>query len=492
MNLFPLTRATSTWIASRVSSASSWTKRPDRNSHHRPDDAPGPRSGDGVLVPDAEERAAGRTVEVWPGTRPIGRRTSRSARILLVVLLSAAALIAAAGIIVFAHGQQTTKVSPLADASRAPSRADAAALAALLRQGTPDTAAAYWLKPSAALEAAAAGAEDARFRALGALLVKDGYARAIIDLGREMTGAWYDWSEQRCPPAEPGCYALAWRHAVDAMRSAPGQHFRFLWTVFPNTAAAIDAWPGAAYVDLVGTDIYDWYGGPDNTYPHTASGQLDHDARWQEILTQPGGLDWLARLSQLTGKPIAIPEWGMDFHTFGGQDDPAFITRMLAWLHAHHAIGVYWAVGHVDPSSGCPAWPAAGRPGRVRGQPGRGKRPRPAARRPPAVRRGIPARPKASLRFVCAAGAGALAANRLPAHPQRPAGAADRAQLCCPAPAGAAAVPAGRLPGCARRVSPGDFRRPAPARSIGPDSRSWDLASYSCGGGEPSLQRSPA
>ena len=278
-------------------------------------------------------------------------------RHLLVVLLAAAALIAAAGIIVFVHGQQTTKVSPLADPSRAPSRADAAALAALLRQGTPDTAAAYWLKPSAALEAAAAGAEDARFRALGALLVKDGYARAIIDLGREMTGAWYDWSEQRCPPAEPGCYALAWRHAVDAMRSAPGQHFRFLWTVFPNTAAAIDAWPGAAYVDLVGTDVYDWYGGPDNTYPHTASGQLDHDARWQEILTQPGGLDWLARLSQLTGKPIAIPEWGMDFHTFGGQDDPAFITRMLAWLHAHHAIGVYWAVGHVTPYQAVPPGP---------------------------------------------------------------------------------------------------------------------------------------
>ena len=54
------------------------------------------------------------------------------------------------------------------------------------------------------------------------------------------------------------------------MRSVPGQHFRFLWTVFPDTAAAIDAWPGAAYVDLVGTDVYDWYGGPHNTYPHTA------------------------------------------------------------------------------------------------------------------------------------------------------------------------------------------------------------------------------
>ncbi len=77
----------------------------------------------------------------------------------------------------------------------------------------------------------------------------------------------------------------------------------------------------------------------------------------QKILTQHGGLDWLARLSQLTGKPIAIPEWGLDFHTFGGQDDPAFITRMLAWLHAHHAIGVYWALQHVVSDPAVPPGP---------------------------------------------------------------------------------------------------------------------------------------
>ena len=248
--------------------------------------------------------------------------------------------------------------SAAAAAARAAATRAAAALAALLRQGTPDAATpGYWEKPSATLEAAAAGADDAQFRALGALLVKDGFAGAIIDLGREMTGGWYDWSERKCPRAEPDCYVRAWRHAVDAMRSVPGQHFRFLWTAFPGAAAATDAWPGAAYVDLVGTDVYDWYGGPDYTYPHTASGQLDHDAKWRQILTEPGGLDWLARLSQLTGKPIAIPEWGLDFHSFGGQDDPAFITRMLAWLHAHHAISVYWAVGHVTPYRHVPPGP---------------------------------------------------------------------------------------------------------------------------------------
>ena len=271
------------------------------------------------------------------------------------------ALIAAAAVILVAVGQRRTTVSS--------SPGTAAALTALLRQGMQATASGYWETPSAALEAAADGADDARFRALGGLLVNDGFAGAVIDLGREMTGDWYNWSERKCPRAEPDCYVLAWRHAVDAMRSVPGQHFRFLWTVFPGTAAAIDAWPGAAYVNLVGTDVYDWYGGPDNTYPHTASGQLDHNARWREILTQPGGLDWLARLSQLTGKPVAIPEWGLDFHSFGGQDDPAFITRMLAWQHAHHAIGVYWAVNHVAEYAALPPGPLFADQGAYAGNP---------------------------------------------------------------------------------------------------------------------------
>ena len=308
-------------------------------------------------------------------------------------VLAAVALIVVAGTISFALGQHTTSDSPPPDASAsaaaasasaaaasasaaaasasaaavsassAAARASAAAaaahaLAALLRYGTPGTGApGYWKQPSAELAAAAAGADDSRFRALGALLVKDGFAGAIIDLGREMTAGWYNWSERRCPRAEPDCYALAWRHAVVAMRSVPGQHFRFLWTAYPAGAAATDAWPGASYVDLVGTDVYDWYGGPDHTYPHTASGQLDHDAKWRQILTEPGGLDWLAELSRLTGKPAAIPEWGLEFRSFGGQDDPAFITRMLAWLHAHHAIGVYWAVQHVAPYGAVPPGP---------------------------------------------------------------------------------------------------------------------------------------
>jgi len=226
----------------------------------------------------------------------------------------------------------------------------AAEMKALLKKGDGDTAKGYFEATSSTLVAAAAGDFNSQFYDLGELLVKDGLGSTIIELGREMNGAWYEWSQDRAPPSEPDAYILAWRQIVTAMRSVPGQHFKFLWTVYPTSTSVADSWPGSAYVDYIGTDIFDWYGGAGDTYPHTASGALDHGEKWREILTtEPGGLNWMAAFSHATGKPIIIPEWGLDFHTFGGQDDPQFITNMLAWMKAHDAIGLYWVQGHVKP-----------------------------------------------------------------------------------------------------------------------------------------------
>jgi hypothetical protein len=230
-----------------------------------------------------------------------------------------------------------------------------AKLEALLSDGRPGEAApGYYKSASSALAAAAAGTDNRQFYQLGELLVRDGLADTIINLSREMNGSWYEWSERHAPRSEPNAFILAWRQVVTTMRSVPGEHFKFLWAIYPGAATVAESWPGSAYVDYVGTDIFDWYGGPDDTYPHTASGALDWALHWQQTLTAtPGGLDWIARFAQLTGKPIIIPEWGLDFHTFGGQDDTYFLTNMTAWLSAHHAIGLYWAGDHVTPSG----WP---------------------------------------------------------------------------------------------------------------------------------------
>jgi Glycosyl hydrolase family 26 len=223
---------------------------------------------------------------------------------------------------------------------------------ALLADGGGDTTADYFQPTSSGLVAAAAGDDNSRFYELGKLLVSDGLGNTIIDLGREMNAGWYEWSEQRAPSSDPDAYILAWRQIVKTMRTVPGQHFKFLWTLYPDDTSVADSWPGSAYVDYIGTDIFDWYGGAGNTYPHTASGALDHEKKWQEILTTAvGGLDWMAKFSKATGKPIIIPEWGLDFHTFGGKDDLLFIRNMMAWLKAHDAIGLYWAGDHVSPVS---------------------------------------------------------------------------------------------------------------------------------------------
>ena len=227
----------------------------------------------------------------------------------------------------------------------------------LLNVGSGPADAGYFERTSSTLAAAAAGHYNSRFYYLGKLLVKDGLGNTIIDLGREMNGKWYEWSQHRAPSSQPDAYIHAWRQIVMTMRSVPGQHFKFVWTAYPTGTRVAESWPGSAYVDYIGTDIFDWYGGPHGTYPHTASGALDHEQKWQQILTaEPAGLNWMAAFSRATGKRIIIPEWGLDFHTFGGQDNPMFITNMMAWMKAHHAIGLYWAGGHA------PAVPTASGP----------------------------------------------------------------------------------------------------------------------------------
>jgi hypothetical protein len=228
----------------------------------------------------------------------------------------------------------------------------AAEMKTLLNEGNGDTVKGYFEATSSTLVAVAAGDYNPKFYDFGKLLVKDGLSNTIIDLGREMNGTWYEWSEHRAPPSEPDAYILAWRQIVTTMRSVPGQHFKFLWTVYMTNTSVAECWPGSAYVDYIGTDVFDWYGGSNDTYPHTASGALNHEEKWQQILTaEPGGLKWMAAFSHATGKPIIIPEWGLDFHTFGGQDDPLFITNMMAWMKAHDAIGLYWEQRHVSPVS---------------------------------------------------------------------------------------------------------------------------------------------
>jgi hypothetical protein len=216
----------------------------------------------------------------------------------------------------------------------------------------------YFLPANRELENEARGGYADRFRALARQLVADGEAGAVIRPGWEMNAPWYDWSQRRCSRSDPKCFAKAWRTVVTAMRSVPGQHFKFLWCVYDTGSDPSAAWPGDGYVDIVGDDVFDWGGGLGGDYPRHLDGGKDHQAAWHNLLTASTGLNWLARFSAAKGKPIAIPEWGLAYQSYGGGDDPLYVRNMVAWQKAHNvAVSIYWGIGHTWSSSRAPSGP---------------------------------------------------------------------------------------------------------------------------------------
>lgn len=180
---------------------------------------------------------------------------------------------------------------------------------------------------NASLAQGAAGEYDAYFRTLAQQLVSGGEANATIRLGWEMTGTWFAWSGV----ANPGQWVGAYQKAVTAMRSVPGANFTFDWTEAFGFADPEPMYPGDAYVDLIGADVYD--NSFDKNYPAN-----DHVAVWNELKTQKWGLDWLSSFADAHHKRISLGEWGVsdrcDGH--GGGDDPYFIQQMHDWIGQHN------------------------------------------------------------------------------------------------------------------------------------------------------------
>ncbi len=177
------------------------------------------------------------------------------------------------------------------------------------------------------LAAGAAGQYDSYYVTLADSLVSGGQPNAVLRLGWEFTGNWYPWEVTDATDAAN--FAAYFRNIVTSMRSVPGQSFKFVWNPnagnsFGNAYTPAQAYPGSAYVDYVGIDVYDegW-----STPPTPQSA-------WANQLTQSWGLDWLAGFAAVQGRPMVIPEWGIgttsDGHGMG--DDPYFVTQFANWI----------------------------------------------------------------------------------------------------------------------------------------------------------------
>jgi hypothetical protein len=184
------------------------------------------------------------------------------------------------------------------------------------------------------LAAGAAGDYNRHFRALAETLVAHGQGSAILRIGPEFNGKWHVWTIN--VPNGGALYAAYWRQIVTTMRSVAGANFRFDWCASNGSAWTTDsqqleaetAWPGDAYVDYVGLDVYDQSWAP---------WKADPVARWNEYLNLKNGLRWHAAFAAAHGKPMTFPEWGLadraDGH--GGGDAPYFVEQMYWWIRAH-------------------------------------------------------------------------------------------------------------------------------------------------------------
>jgi hypothetical protein len=197
--------------------------------------------------------------------------------------------------------------------------------------------------PGGTWAAAAAGTYNSYYYSMGqAAASKNGGYPVVIRFAWEWNGNWYDHSAwgpsntQNKAQVSTSTFITAWRNAYTQIKAGAGAHpERALvnWSL-----AGVDAkdgnpspfsfWPGDAYVDIVGVDIYDygWLG----TGGKTTQGNFDTGigAIWNTVYT----------FANPKGKFMAIDEYGCDSTADGGPgDNPNMIQYAYTWIRAHKA-----------------------------------------------------------------------------------------------------------------------------------------------------------
>jgi Glycosyl hydrolase family 26 len=179
--------------------------------------------------------------------------------------------------------------------------------------------------PVGTLADGATGAYNSYFVTLAQNLVSTGASTAYLRLGWEFDGSWFAWAAQS--PAAEASFASYFAQIVTAMRSVPGAAFRFVWNpdagAFTQSGYSVAAaYPGDAYVNVIGLDAYDqtW------ATPQTPTNAWSSTTLPSLVAAQ--------QFASSHGKPLAFTEWGVairsDGHGLG--DDPYFVSQMISWM----------------------------------------------------------------------------------------------------------------------------------------------------------------
>ena len=177
------------------------------------------------------------------------------------------------------------------------------------------------------LEAVATGAYNAHFTAAAKAIAasQHGDGPIYVRVGWEFNGDWMPWAAA----GHERAFIDAFRDAAGAFR-AVSDRFQIVWdvNVGGGNMDPAHAYPGDAYVDVVGADLY----------YNTAWDSTDPQAAFAYSVSRDYGLGWQQAFAAAHGKPTAISEWGV-------QSDGAgpFIQNMKGWFAQHDMrFANYW------------------------------------------------------------------------------------------------------------------------------------------------------
>jgi hypothetical protein len=193
--------------------------------------------------------------------------------------------------------------------------------------------------PGVSLQACAGGSYDSYWRKFGTVISSYGLGRSIIRLGWEFNGNWYVWKATNATT-----WAQCWRQVVTSARStAPG--LQWDWNVGRGLSTGLAdptlAYPGNAYVSMIGIDSYDWW-----PPAKTAAG-------WQTQLNGRQGLNYWLAFAKAHGKLLSVPEWGnASAGESAGGDDPQYVEDMRTFFAANAAEIAFECNFQGPPSSG--------------------------------------------------------------------------------------------------------------------------------------------
>ena len=142
-----------------------------------------------------------------------------------------------------------------------------------------------------------------------------------LSFGHEMNGSWYSWGYRHVPP---GVFVAAWRHIHQVFAAHGAGNAIWVWVIVRNTPgdsrvgpALRPWWPGGAYVNWVGLDIY--YFSPKVTF-------------------QEEFVPTITAVRSFTGDPILLTETAVPNQS--GQVPQ--IATWFAGARASHLLGIIW------------------------------------------------------------------------------------------------------------------------------------------------------